>query len=611
MLVDDSRQRQRHRVDSYASAQTLPGRLETERAHILSTILTAGTVVSGTMLVLAPLWREEPLGSFIGYGLTFLLHISHLWLVRRGHARFAARSFSILFFVMVTIMVYSYGGIRGLGGFVYPLAALFTGLTWSAWAAVGVAMAASATALGMALAESGGLMTTVAPTPSAGGAWAVITASVAMTAVMLVVALRVIRTSTMEAVESERQRRLLETELARAKRMEALGQLAGGVAHDFNNMLTGIIGHAELIGRKTTPGSDVARHAGLILSSGEKAAQVTRQLLTFSRKQDRVIEDVHTHDIIRNVVAILEPSLNRTIQIRTELDADPDVIHGDPAQLEMALLNLAVNARDALSSGGSLVFRTSRQPARDEDAPSFWLRIDVSDTGSGMTEEVREHIFEPYYTTKPSSRGTGLGLAAVYGTVQNHHGRISVESEVNQGTRFTIHLPAATGQLAPVEPRTTIPHPSRTRSVLAIDDDDVVLELLRGLLEDLGHTLKTATSGDEGLAIYTADPGMFDLVIVDLVMPQLSGREVLRALNRHSEGRQPIIITSGAIDEVLEAPELGANVKFLAKPYRRAELIHLIGELTGPSDTQNADRVDETAVKAEGDDAPSSDAGSA
>lgn len=572
------------RVRSLATGPPLPGRLDSERAQILSTILTAGAVVSGTMFLLAPLWSNDLERSFLAYGSTFLLHVVHLWLVHRGFARTAAKSYSVLFFILTSILIFIFGGIRGFGGFIYPLVALFAGLTWSAWAAVGIAVAASLTALVMALVETQGLMSIVAPVPSAGAAWAVITASVAMTAVMLFVALRTIRASTLEAVESERQRRILETELAQAKRMEALGHLAGGVAHDFNNMLTGIIGHAELIGLRSPRGSDTARRAELILSSGEKAAQITRELLTFSRKKEHVVEDVHIHEIIGDVVAILERSIDRAIAVQTNLEARPDIVHGDSAQLEMALLNLAVNARDALARGGELVFRT-RVVADDDDGTS-WIRIDVSDTGTGMSGEVRDRIFEPYFTTKTVGRGTGLGLSAVYGTVQNHQGRIDVDTEEDRGTTFSIYLPLATGSIPQAEPVRRDGTLARPRSVLAIDDDDTVLELLEGFLGDMGHSLSSAKSGEEGLALYDADPGAFDLVILDIVMPGMPGREVLKELRRR-DAHLPVIVTSGAVDESLETPELGDNVRFLAKPYRRAGLESAIAELaTGSVEEQ-------------------------
>lgn len=569
-------------AESLLSGPSLPGRLETERARILSTILTAGALVSGVMTICSPLWSADPGPNSIGYGLTFLLHVFHLWLAHRGYARLAAKSFSILFFALVTVMVYAFGGVRGLGGFVYPLAALFAGLTWSAWAAVGVAVAASMTSLLMALAETRGFMTSVAPAPSAGAAWAIVTASVTMTAVMLFAALRIIRASTLEAVESERQRRVLEKELAQARRMEALGQLAGGVAHDFNNLLTGIIGHAELIALKCPPSSDVGEHAELILTAGEKAAQISRELLTFSRKRGRILEDVHVNEIIRNVIGILEPSVDEAIRVRTELGADPDLVHGDSAQIEMALLNLALNARDALSEGGTLAFRTSRtDPAVNDDGGDEppWIRIDVSDTGTGMTDALRERIFEPYFSTKTAGRGTGLGLSAVYGTVQHHGGHLEVVSEVNLGTTVTIRLPAAAAPLQRFEPPAPPEDTSHPLTILAIDDDRAVLELLRGFLEQLGHSIRTAATGEEGLALYNASPFEFDLVIVDLVMPGISGREVLETLRRRND-RLPVIVTSGAVAEVEDVPGGSERVKFLPKPYRRADLSHLISGIT-------------------------------
>ena len=546
-------------------------RLELERSRILTTILSAGAIVSGAMFLLVPLWRENATGSMIGYGLTCALHVVHLAFVRHGRPLLAARSFSVLFFVLVTTLIYTFGGVRSLGGFVYPLVVLFAGLTWSAFAALGVAVASALTAIGMALMESRGLLTPVEPAISAGAVSAVITASVAMTAVMLVVALRVIRTSSEEALANERRLRVLESDLARAQRMESLGKLAGGLAHDFNNMLTGIIGHAELVTLKAESDPGLKRHAQLILGASERAAQLTQQLLAFSRKRERFVETVGLHQLVKNVLAILERSVDPRIQIVAELEAEPDWVEGDAASLESAILNLVINGRDAMPEGGTLRIKTTRK--------NGGLRLDVSDTGTGIPSGLVDKIFEPYFTTKEIGKGTGLGLAAVYGTTHEHGGSIEVESHEGVGTTFILRFPPAPG---PPAARTQAPAEATgpPLRVLAVDDEPAVLESVSGMLAQLGHVALTAGSASEAFQILSSVTAI-DVVILDLVMPEMSGRKTLERI-RELRPEVTVLLTSGYSEEpARERSRAHARGAFLHKPYRQAELARALAEAIG------------------------------
>jgi signal transduction histidine kinase len=546
-------------------------RLELERSRILTTILSAGTLVSGSMALLVPLWRENPAGSMVGYGLTFLLHVAHLALVKAGRPLLAARSFTVLFFSLVTGLIYSYGGVRSLGGFVYPLVVLFAGLAWSGAAALGVAVAAALTAIGMSLMETRGLLTPVEPVISSGAASAVITAAVAMTAVMLVVALRVIRASSDEALANERKLRELERDLSRAQRMEALGKLAGGLAHDFNNMLTGIIGHAELVALKASGDPGLKRHAQLILGTSERAAELTRQLLAFSRKREPFVSTVGLNQLVKNVVAILEGSVDPGIQVRAELRAEPDWVEGDAASLESAILNLAINGRDAMPEGGTLSLQTARE--------NGVVRLDVCDTGTGIASGVIDKIFEPYFTTKAIGKGTGLGLAAVYGTTQEHGGTIEVESSEGHGTRFILRLPRASGPPSPKGPRTEARKEAgvRVMKVLAVDDEPAVLESVSGMLSQMGHAVLAAAGASEAFQILSSSEAI-DVVLLDLVMPGIPARTMLERIRDLRPGI-PIVLTSGYSEELMkEAPRFEVQAGFLRKPYRRAELAKALDE---------------------------------
>jgi signal transduction histidine kinase/CheY-like chemotaxis protein len=549
-------------------------RLELERSRILTTILSAGSIVSGAMALLVPLWRENAAASMIGYGLTFVLHLAHLALVRAGRPLLAARSFTVLFFFLVTGLIYSYGGVRSLGGFVYPLVVLFAGLAWSGAAALGVAAAAALTAIGMSLLESRGLLTPVEPMISSGAASAVITASVAMTAVMLAVALRVIRASSDKALMNERKLRELERDLARAQRMEALGKLAGGLAHDFNNMLTGIIGHAELVTLKAASDPGLKRHAQLILGTSERAAELTRQLLAFSRKREPFVGTVGLNQLVRNVVAILEGSVDPRIRVQAELKAEPDWVEGDAASLESAILNLAINGRDAMPEGGTLSLRTAHE--------NGGLRLDVCDTGTGIASGVIDKIFEPYFTTKAVGKGTGLGLAAVYGTTQEHGGTIEVESREGQGTRFILRLPRAAGPPSVKGTRSEARREAGSPAlrVLAVDDEPAVLESVSGMLAQLGHAVLPAASAAEAFQILGSSEAI-DVVLLDLVMPGLPARAMLDRI-REIRPEIPVLLTSGYSEELMkDSPPIDARAGFLRKPYRRAELARALTDAVG------------------------------
>jgi signal transduction histidine kinase/CheY-like chemotaxis protein len=545
-------------------------RLELERSRILTTILTAGAIVSGSMFLFVPLWREDATGSMVGYGLTCALHLVHLQLVRAGRPLLAARSFTVLFFVLATALTYAYGGVRGLGVFIFPLVVLSAGLTWSALAALGVAVSSALTAIGLALMESRGLLTPVEPAISAGAASAVITASVAMTAVMLVVALRVIRASSEEALLNERRLRELESDLARAQRMESLGKLAGGLAHDFNNMLTGIIGHAELLTLKAETDSGLKRHAQLILAASERAAQLTQQLLAFSRKRDRLVETLELNQLVKNVLAILERSLDPRIRIVTELQALPDWVEGDAASLESAFLNLAVNGRDAMPEGGTLFIRT--------DGDNREVRLEVQDTGTGIPPELLDKIFEPYFTTKEIGKGTGLGLAAVYGTAEEHGGTIEVTSREGGGTTFRLRLPRAPG---PPSARAEAPVLSTgpPLRVLAVDDEPAVLESVAGMLAELGHAVLPAASASEAFQLLRAESAI-DVVILDMVMPQMSSGDMLERIRKHRPDI-PILLTSGYSELPAQDRSRSHSQAFLRKPYRQAELGRALAEAIG------------------------------
>ncbi len=355
-------------------------------------------------------------------------------------------------------------------------------------------------------------------------------------------------------VQDVTEQRDLEAQLLHAQKMEAIGQLAGGIAHDFNNILAAVQGYADLLSLDLPPGSRESRHAEAISSVCRRAGDLTGQLLSFARRGDyrRAATDIHA--IVEEVTALLRHSMDRRIDIAMDLHADPSVIMGDPTQLQNALLNLGVNARDAMPEGGVLAISTRNVvldeqyslsvPYRIELGP--YVEIRVSDTGVGMDEETKERVFEPFFTTKQIGEGTGLGLAAVYGFVKNHKGSIEVESAPGQGSTFIILLPQS--QESAVAPEATPPLIAHGQGhILIIDDEQSIRDFASTALRKMGYTVEAYYNGIQGILYYKEHGDEVDLVILDLVMPEMGGEEVFRTLHQ-MDPKVKVLIMSGYSD---------------------------------------------------------------
>jgi signal transduction histidine kinase len=378
----------------------------------------------------------------------------------------------------------------------------------------------------------------------------------------------------------ERERRVAaDHALEEARRLEAVGRLAGGVAHDFNNMLTPILAYAEMLRTQDCEPSEIAPIASVIFDSARRAGELTRQLLQYSRKAPRERKPVAMHTTIRDVIALLARTIDRRIVVRADLDASADTILGDATLLHNALLNLALNARDAMPKGGDLVFTTSVHQVeaipRDSISPPMpqalppgrYVQIDVRDTGVGIATDVIDRIFEPFFTTKLGTQGTGLGLAAVYGTVRAHEGSITVESEEGKGTCFTVRLPIAEGVLVPLQPSTLPPIGAKQRGrALVVEDEDIVRRLVVRVLGTKGLGCIEAPDGEAALAAFRENDDL-RLIVLDLALPKLSGQEVLKAI-RASGSKVPVLILSGS-DERVE-PDICTTA--MKKPFARADL---------------------------------------
>jgi two-component system cell cycle sensor histidine kinase/response regulator CckA len=389
----------------------------------------------------------------------------------------------------------------------------------------------------------------------------------------------------------------LEDQLRHAQKMEAVGQLAGGVAHDFNNILTAILGYAELAQRKVPAGHAVLPALEEIRRGGDRAASLTRQLLAFSRRaaaQPRVID-------LNAALGELAPMIARVVGEDTALGLNrcegEAPVRVDRAQLEQVIVNLVVNARDAMPMGGTITLATERvdvpsagPPSAGDPPAGAYVRLTVQDTGIGIAPDVLPHVFEPFFTTKGAGHGTGLGLATAYGIVEQHHGRIRAQSEPGQGTTFEILLPAASAPLPAAEPETGAPR-GGAETILLVEDDEHVLALTREALEDLGYLVLAARSGDEGLGLAERRDQPIHILVTDVVMPRMGGRDLATGLSRtHPEAR--VLFVSGYTPDalLLLGVEQG-RVAFLSKPYTAGDLCRKVREvLDAPASDLPAER---------------------
>jgi PAS domain S-box-containing protein len=380
-------------------------------------------------------------------------------------------------------------------------------------------------------------------------------------------------------IEDITSRKELEAQLRQAQKMEAVGMLAGGVAHDFNNLLTVIKAHAELAIEAVDADAPLSADLVEIRNASSRAAALTQQLLAFSRKQVLQPRFLEMNALVASLVPMLERLVGEDIKIETSFHPDLGLVRADPYQLEQVLFNLAVNARDAMPSGGTLTLRTANLGATDADGnvTRDSVLLSVSDTGYGMTREVEERIFEPFFTTKALGAGTGLGLSTVYGIVEQSGGRIRVHSQPGKGTTFTLTLPSVTPEAAPPPAAAALLRSPRGggETVLVVEDEDAVRRLTRRILERQGYTVLEARDGRHALDLAKDHTGQLDLLVTDLVMPELSGRAVAEHLTSARPELRVLYVSGYTDDEIVRRGLLdvtASSTRFLEKPFTAATL---------------------------------------
>jgi signal transduction histidine kinase len=373
-------------------------------------------------------------------------------------------------------------------------------------------------------------------------------------------------------------RKQLEEQLRHSQKMDAIGQLAGGIAHDLNNLLTVIHGNASLLEvRDTLPSEKVEALEG-ITQATERAAALIRQLLTFSRRQVLQRRRLDLNEVVRSLAKLLDRILGADIRLELDLDAGPLFTRADPSMLDQVLMNLVVNARDAMATGGELRIETSRAAVTDVDRLRFpdiglgpHVCVRVTDTGCGIPPESLPHVFEPFFTTKADGKGTGLGLATVFGIVKQHGGALRITSTLGRGTSLSVLLPEFGDESSELAPRARkVPQPARGGSehILLVEDEEPVRRLVKRLLEGQGYRVSVAASGAEALELWFAAGDSFDLLLTDMVMPGgISGPELANRL-LELRPRLKVLFTSGYPGNIAgKGLELRAGVNFLQKPF--------------------------------------------
>jgi two-component system, cell cycle sensor histidine kinase and response regulator CckA len=366
--------------------------------------------------------------------------------------------------------------------------------------------------------------------------------------------------------------------------MESIGQLAGGVAHDFNNILTTVMGYSSSIKRSTEIPEKIRKRVEEIEKASQRGAEITRQLLTFSRKQPVRLEPVNLNEVIDQSILFLTRTLGPTIAIEKQLAPDLGIVKADMTQIQQILINLSVNSRDAMPEGGRIFIQTSNILLDQSYAENFAITkpgphvlLSFTDTGHGMDKNTLNRAFEPFFTTKPVGKGTGLGLSIVYGIVKNHDGLVKIYSEVGRGTTFKIYLPIVQDREKTKVLEDTVIKGGR-ETVLVIDDEEMILNMAASLLEHFGYKCLTACNGVEGLEIYKTQGKKIDLVLLDIVMPRMSGPEVLREIMKINPGARVIMSSGFSIQSEKELLDNGV-MAFVSKPYPTRILVQTIREV--------------------------------
>ncbi len=382
--------------------------------------------------------------------------------------------------------------------------------------------------------------------------------------------------------ETEHALRRSEAQLRQSQKMEAIGRLAGGIAHDFNNILTAITGYSGLLKKRMGEDHEMFREVEEINKAAQRAADLTSQLLAFSRQQVLQTKILNLNDVVDDMNRMVRRLIGEDVELVTQPGLDLGAVEADPGQINQVILNLAVNARDAMPDGGKLVILTQNvridaaeiEGVRAGVEPGDYVVMSLSDTGTGMNDEVRAQLFEPFFSTKEKGKGTGLGLSTVYGIVKQSDGYITVETAVGEGTTFHVYLPRVENEATATEAVETAfaARSTGTETILLVEDDESVRELASEILAQSGYTVIEACNGVDALEIYNEKPGEVDMLVTDIVMPQMGGKELARQLVDASPDLKVLFLSGYTSAAIVEHGLIDVERNFMQKPFTATDL---------------------------------------
>ena len=382
------------------------------------------------------------------------------------------------------------------------------------------------------------------------------------------------------------ERKSLEHQLLQAQKMEAVGTLAGGIAHDFNNILTAIVGYSSLLQMEVKRGGKPQEYIDNLMALVERAANLTRGLLAFSRNQVMTPKLINLNEVVTTITKLLSRLIGENIEVEMHLSSYPLSIMADCGQIEQVLMNLATNARDAMPSGGQLVISTDvvtlgpENPLlTDFNPPGQYALVSVADTGCGMDEATIARIFEPFFTTKEIGKGTGLGLSILYGIIKQHHGFVTVASNPGSGTTIGIHIPLADPVVAQASDKASMPVQGGTETILIVEDDPEIRTVLNHILQQFGYSVLKGADGDEAVAIFRENSAEISLVILDTIMPRKNGIEAYDLITRIKPGVKALFISGYPADIIAQRGLLPEGVSFLPKPVSPMDLLRNIRQI--------------------------------
>lgn len=382
------------------------------------------------------------------------------------------------------------------------------------------------------------------------------------------------------------EKRILEDQLRQAQKMESIGRLAGGIAHDFNNILTTILGYSELVLMEMADNDPFREEIEVIRSAGEKAAGLTRQLLAFSRKQVMDKKPVSINKIIQEISKLLGKMIGEDIIITTVMEAVPGVVDADQGQIEQVLMNLIVNARDAMPCGGRLIIETQNVTfdqeyvkAHPEVEAGEYVMMSVTDFGEGISRDAIEHIFDPFFTTKEQGKGTGLGLSTVYGIIKQHNGHIYAYSEIGRGTTFKIYFPASSQLIAEPAAEKGESLAAGTETILIVDDEPSIRRLIIDTLEPFGYTCLEASCGADALRLIQTTTEKIDLLLTDVIMPGMNGKELADKVSRDDQAIKTIFISGYTENTIAHHGILDPEINYIQKPLTPTVLIRKLRQV--------------------------------